>query len=264
MLQVFIDDSGRGQGPAFVLSGYLASPEVWERFSREWHAELATEPSVKYFKMKEAASRTGEFAGHKRELVEFRVSNLVGIIERNGLKGVTVAVDREAFADIVVPYANTLPDHPKAIKMFANPYFLCFYYLIVMLLYAQKNLGAVEPVDFIFDEQGKEGRAIRDYWSVLRAMVPEDDVRDTMMAAEPVFRDDKTFLPLQAADLAAWQIRNLLNTVVESQADRIELNPIMTRLAAIPHLEYMIDRKRVRSFIQQYDQMNWAELESLL
>ena len=256
MLQVYIDDSGRGHGPAFVLSGFLAASEVWEKFSRDWQTELAWEPAVQYFKMKEAASRTGQFAGHSRELVEFRVSKLVSIIERHELRGVTVAVDREAFSRIVVPYAVKQSKEPHA-KMFRNPYFHCFYELITMILYAHKSIGVVEPHDFIFDEQGKEGRAVRDFWYVLRLLIPEDDVRG-MLVNEPVFRDDKVFLPLQAADLSAWQVRNLLSAVTDSDTG-VDLNPVMARLAAIPHLEYMLHADRLQSRMNEF-----ARLESLL
>src|SRR5262249_44407564 len=94
---------------------------------------------------------------------------------------------------------------------------------------------------------------IRDFWYVLKDMTEEDEVR-AMMANEPVFRDDKSFLPLQAADLSVWQIRNLL-----SNGDA-PLNPIMTRLAAIPHLEYFIDGEWMRARIKDYDQVDWAHL----
>ncbi len=263
MLQVFIDDSGRGNGPAFVLCGYLAAPAVWESFSREWQAELATEPSIRYFKMREAAHGVGQFFGHRRELIEHRVSTLVGIMERHELKGVTVALDSAAFTGIVTPFANKLTLPRKAVKMFANPYFHCFYQLIAALLYAHKHIGVMEPIDFIFDEQGKEGRAIRDYWSVLQAMIPEDDVR-AMLSTEPVFRDDKVFLPLQAADLGAWQIRNLLSAVADSQEERVNMNPIMARLAAIPHLELILNRKSLQSMMDQYAAMELGALASLL
>jgi hypothetical protein len=260
MLDVYIDDSGRGQGPAYVLSGYLAAPQVWMQFSREWRAELDVEPSVKYFKMKEAASGTGQFEGHKRELIAFRIGKLVSILERHQVKGVTVALDRDAFAEIIVPFVSQLKRSPDEtdqqaadkIRMLANPYFHCFYQLILLLLNAQHKLGEIEPVDFFFDEQGKEGRDVRDYWHWFRDMHPEAAVRG-MMANEPAFRDDKLFLPLQAADLSAWQVRNLLSILADSLDEHTELNPIMARLAEIPHLEYMMGYKQCQSFVDNWE-----------
>jgi hypothetical protein len=160
MLQAFIDDSGRGQGPAFVLSGYMATPAVWEKFSDDWRAELSSDPPIQYFKMKEAASRRGQFAGHKREVIAHRLSTLVSILERHDIKGVTVAVDRDAFLEIVIPYVGKLAISPAEAKMVANPYLLLFYQLIVLVTYAQQNLGEREPIDFVFDEQGKEGEDV--------------------------------------------------------------------------------------------------------
>jgi hypothetical protein len=53
-LQAFIDDSGRGQDPAFVLAGWIASPEQWAEFSDEWIRILHQSPGIEYFKMQEA------------------------------------------------------------------------------------------------------------------------------------------------------------------------------------------------------------------
>jgi hypothetical protein len=255
MLKAYIDDSGRGQGPAFVLSGYLATAEEWAAFSEEWGAELAVEPSIKYFKMKEAASGRGQFEGHKRELIDFRISKLVSIIERHEIRGITVALDSDAFTEVMLPYFTPLTLPGDAVKMLTNPYFHCFYQLIVVLLTAQQQTGVIEPIDFIFDNQGKEGREIREHWYVLRNMPsPNDGELREMLVGEPTFDDDKRMMPLQAADLSAWQYRNFMNALADSQDEHFAPNPIMARLGEIPHVEYVIGYKQCRAMIAQFAQ----------
>lgn len=36
MLQVCVDDSGRGQEPVFVLAGYVGRDRNWIEFHRDW------------------------------------------------------------------------------------------------------------------------------------------------------------------------------------------------------------------------------------
>jgi len=55
-IRAYIDDSGGGVGPVFVLAGYIATAEQWAAFSDEWQAILDMKPAVKRFKMSEAAN----------------------------------------------------------------------------------------------------------------------------------------------------------------------------------------------------------------
>lgn len=56
LLQVVIDDSGRGQerDPAFVLAGYIARVRNWCEFADRWQAILAEPPKLGYLKGYEA------------------------------------------------------------------------------------------------------------------------------------------------------------------------------------------------------------------
>ncbi len=62
--QAFFDDSGSG-APVFVLSGFVDPVYRWEDFSEKWQALLEESPTLKYFKMREAAHLCGEFGGMK-------------------------------------------------------------------------------------------------------------------------------------------------------------------------------------------------------
>jgi hypothetical protein len=54
MLQVFIDDSGRGVDPVFVLAGYVGRVRNWEDFSDRWQKVLKQPPAIEYLKATEA------------------------------------------------------------------------------------------------------------------------------------------------------------------------------------------------------------------
>ena len=62
------------------------------------------------------------------------------------------------------------------------------------------------PFEFYFDENVILGPRAKAWYPVIRAM-SEPRLR-AIMPVEPFFRDDKTTMPLQAADLTAWMSRH--------------------------------------------------------
>ncbi len=66
MLQVFVDDSGRGENqenPVFLLAGYVGRVRNWEAAADALQRNMRKSPKLEYLKGKEAASLTGNFAG---------------------------------------------------------------------------------------------------------------------------------------------------------------------------------------------------------
>ena len=59
-------------------------------------------------------------------------------------------------------------------------------------------------IDFIFDEQVGEMNRILSAWEEFKNLAP---VPNNHLGSVPIFRDEKKFLPLQAADMLAWFIR---------------------------------------------------------
>src|SRR5688572_3354470 len=61
-----------------------------------------------------------------------------------------------------------------------------------------------EPMEFIFDQQMHMDGIVRDHWHL---MLDNPEVPEGAVIGLPSFRNDKVFLPLQAADLNAWWTR---------------------------------------------------------
>jgi hypothetical protein len=68
----------------------------------------------------------------------------------------------------------------------------------------QSQLLIDEPVDFIFDEESEKKRCLN-AWDRLKYSASTDVRR--LLGDTPIYRDDKTTLPLQAADLYAYWVR---------------------------------------------------------
>lgn len=198
-VQVYVDDSRSDRGDRYmVLAGYVQTASNWARFSDAWYQELRAKPSVSYFKMREAFGLNGQFGGWSKVDRDEKVENLARIVRHFDLTPIHVSVSQRLVDEIVRPIA------PYGL---AGAYFHCFEAIILPLAVEQskqKGLWQV-PIDFIFDEQGGEGERAREVYRVIREQ-QAPQVRK-VLSREPVFRDDKMVMPLQAADMLAWYIR---------------------------------------------------------
>lgn len=68
----------------------------------------------------------------------------------------------------------------------------------------EKVLPLEQPVDFIFDEQTEKAPLLAGWQEYLDSRPPHVRAR---FGSPPIFRDDRVFLPIQAADLWAWWVR---------------------------------------------------------
>ena len=211
-LQAFIDDSGRGQDPAFVLAGWIASPEQWAEFSDEWKRMLRQSPRIEFFKMHQAWWRKGQFSDWEIADRDQKVAALYAVIERFAMKGIKIILPSVVFRDY-----SSLINHRKA----NDPYFLASFTMMVMISQSQERCGIDEPLDFIFDRQQELESPVQEAWDALARMSPDGVPRN--LGKRPQFNDDKLSMPLQAADLHAWWVRRAYDDV----AKNMERTPYM-------------------------------------
>jgi hypothetical protein len=194
-VRAFIDDSGSGgDSPYYVLAGYLGDVPTWERFTEDWQQVLDKVPKIAYFKMSEAESQTGEFEQFTHPQRDERVDDLVAVVEKHHLWAACCAISKPDFDELIVS---------RGAGPWRDPYITAFMYLIGIFTSIGARFGFNDIVDFIFDEPEKgQKRTVRDIWDQVKGFQP---VAGRVGVIE--FRDDKDFLPLQAADLLAWHER---------------------------------------------------------
>jgi hypothetical protein len=210
MLVAYIDDSNMTTKPVAVLGGWLGSAKEWAKFSDCWEKALWMKPRLRYFKLSEAQSLSGEFGGWSGTSRDERIRLLIKIIERHKFLGVTCAWPMDDYKQVF----GDIPD-----KGIDNPYFLAFYSIVVHLAgYCQKN-GDPGPIDFVFDIQpGKVEIVIAAWERFLQESPPE---LRPMFGDYPIFRNDLTTLPLQAADLGVGWSRQLAEDHFYGRPNRI-------------------------------------------
>src|SRR5882672_3149158 len=237
MLQAFIDDSASEQGDRnLFLAGYIQRAPVWTAFSDDWQLVLASHPKIAHLHMVEAESLRGEFRGWSASQRDLKIQALAEVIERHGAVSIVCSISRNIFNSVLKPIA------PYALS---SPYFYCFYGIIITAArWALARNGNV-PIDFIFDEHGALGTEASGWYEVIRQL-QKPEIQQ-FLGSTPVFRDDKKFLPLQAADMLAWHLRRK-NESRNATEDR----PFSDRLQNVgDHIGVVITEDFLKSWAEQ-------------
>lgn len=201
VLQAFFDDSygpNAEKDPCFVLAGFISTHSNWAVFGDEWKAELGRDPALEYFKMNEAVrSKGGQWKGLGDIERKTRLTAFVQIIQKNALVRVDSSTKRSDYERFI---------RGKIPQELDNPYVLSFLQVITSIAKFQKSKKWNEPIDFVFDQQQQFSKEMERWWGLVRSFVAQVFGNDIVSGIS--FKDDKEFLPLQAADLYAWLIRN--------------------------------------------------------
>ncbi len=239
ILQACVDDSSGAEPPVFVLAGFVSSYPRWVEFTEEWKTELEKSPSLEYFKMKEAAACRGQFEGWTFSQRDDRVANFASIIKKNVIGGFACVVPIKDYKQVF---------EGKISKVMDNPYFLTFYGVMQTLMRMQHFVGDDRPVDFVFDEQGKQvGQALSAWKYWMEFSTPEAGL---FIGSPPISRDDKYFLPLQAADILAWRTRR---NIVDNASGKI--HPVVESLSVLNCVVDTWTKERLQNMADRVDAM---------
>jgi hypothetical protein len=246
ILQAFIDDSGtQGKEPFFSLGGFISTFGKWAEFADVWKAELDRKPSIPYFSMRSAFFPIeGPFKDWEQSEIEKRVTEFVKIIKTYAQMRVSCSLRRDDYNQTVKRgWFPSRIDHP---------YFVCFWRLVIATVtYAERSKWNA-PIDFIFDEQGGMGLDTIKWYPYIKKVAPE--AHKPYFGSPPIFRDDKIFLPLQAADLYAWSIRRRL------RENRILHMPLRDELKSLRQMTSIDQLIKVSDLAEMVDYMTELEI----
>jgi hypothetical protein len=223
ILQGYFDDSGTSKGQfVCVIAGFISTVERWKSFSEEWQAKLNEDPKLAYFRMSDAMGLRGQFErSWNPELRDQRVYELLEIIKKHSIIAVESRLLRGFYENLVRGIS----------PVFDDPYFLTIMQLI-FAVYHWQIVHNHSECDLIFDEQGDLSKHLMALWPTIKdsirrdATYPDTKAEDwlELLKHPPIFRDDRKFLPLQAADMFAWSVHD---TVFCRSLDLPELSRIV-------------------------------------
>lgn len=218
LLNAYFDDSGtHHNAPAVVVAGYLASAEKWEDLTCKW-ADMLSEADLTHWHQVDFAHRVKEYAEWTEEKRVKFMQRAAGIIKNTVIAGVSCGVNATAFREL----APRLPLRPYAFCAMG-----CFKHLE---RWASEN-SHHDPIVCIFESGTQGGSKISDM--VRELMSNEEGERLSFRIGSFRFEKKKQFLPLQAADILAYECYSeALNGHINREVHRPrmslkELGPIL-------------------------------------
>jgi hypothetical protein len=182
-LKAFIDESGKGDPPIFVMAGFIARAEEWAAFNDVWLGALE-EP----FHMV-AAVAAKDFR---------RINKCIEIIKQHDFPAIAVTVLHADYRRVF---------RGRVSKRTDRPYFLIYHSLMALVCQWAEYAGINEKIDLIFDEQNEESDFLQSIFSKIMSFAPPE-MKDRI-GRRPIHVDDEEHPPLQAADTLAWCIRRM-------------------------------------------------------
>lgn len=204
MLQALIDESQSHEDPrVFVLAGYIATVQGWEKLTAEWKRILGGPPRLEYFSFREAYPASGKPSGQ---------FNNMTLQERDDrVAAFRVAIEDHLTAEVGLRFS--LDAYEKAFvgikDMERNPYYFANIKLDVGIAENMERMGLERgPIEFIYDDRKREEPRILDAWFYAREHGPAiPDLFETVLTTAPSFRSSRKLIALQSADLLAGAIR---------------------------------------------------------
>jgi hypothetical protein len=229
MLQIFADDSGSSPNDTyFVLGGLVSTVSRWEAFKVEWNASLDHD-GLEYFKASEANSLEGAFKrGWNHRLADQKMDELGEIAAKHAQLRIHAILRWADFNTWVKSVTSSVTG-----AEWTNPYFLCFFTLAARFArYCHEN-NIDEEREFVFDEQGKTGEHSA---NIIRGLQANKIIMGGF-GAVPRFESDKKLLPLQAADLYAWNMRDYM-----TRGKVVPENQVSTKktLFGLPAIDFVL------------------------
>lgn len=217
MFTAYFDASGHPNDPkggTMFVSGFVASATGWLKFEREWLALLDEYGIANPFHMTEFIACSGQFATWKGN--ESRQSEFYGralkAIQRRTNKAFSQGIILNDFRRLVDSYE--IPEAYASASVLSAPIAYCGVGVLVQLARwaaRAKQRGLQGPVEVVFDRGDK-------HRGLLAAAVRE------LFNIELAFKDKSEAVPIQAADILAWEHARMCGAVMDKDVKKLRMS----------------------------------------
>jgi hypothetical protein len=233
ILAVYGDDSAdRGRGNVLTVGAFMGFPGMFVEAERKWDV-LLKKHNLEYFKASECQARDGQFHPNRlmmdpraaQTFAEIVRHELGKILTEEHLGGIAMSLDMKAFRKVLAEQADA------KVIFGSDPYIYMFKRLIIDCIHRmnvehpedpeKKDDRAYQmlrtmPLAFVFDDHSHWQEAEESY-RLLR-----DDPYISPRLGSISHANDKKVLPLQMADLCAYEARYKTMTEWGLEPERVE------------------------------------------
>ncbi len=201
------------------MSGLFGEAQVFADLAEQWRVNLDgpyPPGKINYFKMDEAVSLSGAFNSWREDHRDQKVRQLAKLIDRGDLLHIAARLDVVAFDKVSKRWEGVRRAPGQKYHAMGEPYINLFLYVFTAALKEAQARGAKRPVDIIFDEQDMFRETILNFYSSMRRVLKRAPELLALMPPHPMFRDDKDFVVIQAADMLTGEQRLLAENYADN------------------------------------------------
>lgn len=231
MLLAYFDESGTHKDSKVLsFGGYISTTKKWRKFDKHWQAMLKAE-GLSMMHWTDLESRHGHFKGWpaKRKL---RVQKqAISIIGDNVLHGFSGAVVVDHYDEFFKTRPHLKPSSPYVFTMVAT--------LTLMKVWIKEN-SIKQPIHYFYESGAGHSAEMSE------VMNATDEIGWDYYRMKSVkswsFADKKDFLPLQSADILAYETYKQLVNTLAGDVRRDLRKSAESLLRTVPHYSHYLDK----------------------
>jgi Protein of unknown function (DUF3800) len=218
VLKVAMDESGVHDGsPVITVGAYVARPRQWQDWTKRWN--VAKRP-IKIFHAVDCQNLTEEFKGWTEPERDGLVKRCLPIIAESDFPGVVVGIQMHEFEKAMRGRDDLRP-------IFGSPYAACFQWVVQIIMNFAIGANSRERIGFIHELNDYRHEALESFNWIKRHGNP----LGTIIGLQ--FADKKDYVPLQAADILAYEgNKRLRDPTRRERRSWAALDPDKTRIFA--------------------------------
>jgi hypothetical protein len=207
MFTLYCDDSGtHAQSPIAVAACFIAPVLQWEHFVKDWNDANDAE-NFDVFHMADFVAHKEQFALPEWQDEQKRartLQRLISIINIRRHYAIAAAVEKIALD-------KEMPQHfTEGYALGKNHYTFAMRMCLGKVLKWRKRHGHTEPIQYIFDEMSKGKGEINAVFERVLSEGAEQMQAFGVAKGGWSFQSKSAVLPLQAADILAWESYNYM------------------------------------------------------
>lgn len=225
--------------------------------AEDWQQHLAAKQprKIDYFKLHEATALKKQFAGWGKDDRDEKVRQLAACLTRSRLLRVGAWFKWKSLQDVAQEFS-----HIEGRHSLSQPFIQLVIYALSACISESVNRGYKQPMEIVFDNNDHFAGTVKrayDIWfdqETLLGSAPHLAV----MPTQPLFRDDKDFVVLQAADLLAGEQRLLAIADVDRYGFlRKDKKSLCSGLPVSKHYGDITEHlKGLRGYLQQFSRLD--------
>jgi len=210
-LTAYLDESGTHAGSeAIAMAGYMSTTQLWAGFEGEW-AKALKAYGLDRFHMTDFAVGAGPYRTWGRQKSEYRFKKLVEIVNAHILASIGIVVPMKLYETVF---------SAKAKRVCGGPYGLAASLIMIDAPKVLKKGSTDIQIAYVFEAGARgAGQVLKRFQENLK----DPDNRKHFKLLSLRFEDKRRFLPLQAADILAYELyKHLPRTLgLDQRAPRV-------------------------------------------